>query len=223
MRQLTVTQIDINSLRRLRKCPSCLFNGILSPCLANHLFLQVIYMGPEKNTLWEVGVQDVQWGGVCVGGVVCARRPLIWSTDALLLKCSIFKIGTKGLHFFSHCHLLNSADPALPSLNAATSSTEAASPALNILRWHVVNNLVSSGKVEKEQKKNFSMATNKYYKLQGTAHPNNMKRCSQNSGRSGPIKQNVCYVKRHQEKQTFILKQMHSENSIFPPMTVKFI
>lgn len=59
----------------------------------------------------------------------------------------------------------------------------------------MVNNLVSSGKAEKKkQKENFSMATNKD-KLQGMAHPNTIKRCSQNSGRPGTIKQNICDAK----------------------------
>lgn len=56
------------------------------------------------------------------------------------------------------------------------------------------------------------MATGKDYMLQGMAHPKDIKGCSQSSGRSGPIKQNVCDIKDTNKNKISLLKQMHSED-----------
>lgn len=50
------------------------------------------------------------------------------------------------------------------------------------------------------------MVTNKYYMLQGEADPDNMKRCSQDNGRSGPIKYKVYVTLKILRKTDFYSK-----------------
>lgn len=63
------------------------------------------------------------------------------------------------------------------------------------LTWHVVNNPDSSGRLRKETEGKLLYGHWEWLHVQGMALPNDIKGCSQNSGRSGPIKQNVCDTK----------------------------
>lgn len=160
-----------------------------SPSLANHLFSQVIYMYPEEKTCSSGGISGVGWG----------HGSLIWATNTLMLTPSwntVFKVLGKG----TDC-ICSSLPPPL-SLDSALSSSKRDHQLHRSymsfpehLTWHVVNNPDSSGTLRKETEGKLLHGHWERLHVQGMALPNDIKGCSQSSGRSGPIKQNACDTK----------------------------